>query len=256
MQPLTSSVNRFNGIDIDPASLPQSPEHFAAALRHSLRVWGREGRRVVWLMVPIQQSRLIPVAVDAGFTFHHAGSEYLMLTRALDDHACVPGHATHYIGAGGVVVNDQDELLVVVEQYRRNRGQAPRYKLPGGALHPSEHLSAAVVREVREETGVDTEFQSLICFRHWHGYRFGKSDIYFVCRLRPLTHRLRRQEEEIAECRWMPLREYLQEARVSAFNRHVVQAALESPGMAVGSIEGYEDAQRYEIFMPAAQPSG
>src|SRR3979411_3377314 len=79
---------------------------------------------------------------------------------------------------------------------RRDRvvlGERPRrtsqiyYKLPGGALQPGEHLVDAVLREVLEETGVSVKFESLVCFRHWHGYRYGKSDIYFVCRLSPLS---------------------------------------------------------------------
>ena len=36
-------------------------------------------------------------------------------------------------------------------------------------------------------------------FRHWHGYRYGKSDIYFVCRLAPLSEELTMQTEELEE---------------------------------------------------------
>ena len=142
----------------------------------------------------------------------------------------MPAHASHYIGAGGVVLNEARELLVVSEKYHRRAPGPPRYKLPGGALHAGEHLAEAVVREVSEETGVETEFDALVCFRHWHGYRFGKSDIYFVCRLRPLSTEISIQEDEIAECLWMPVAKYLADENVSAFNKRIVEAALNSTG--------------------------
>ncbi len=250
---LQATVNRFDGVEIDPETLPEDPAVFEAALAASLESWRQASRRLVWLEIPIGRAALIPIATRAGFLFHHSGQHYLMLTCALVPDAYVPGPATHYIGAGGVVLNAARELLVVVERYYRTPGQPPRYKLPGGALQGGEHLVDGVIREIREETGVLTEFEALVCFRHWHDYRFGKSDIYFVSRLRPLTQAIQRQEEEISECRWMPVDEYLGAAQVSAFNRRVVRAALEHPGLAPADIEGYEDRRRYEVFMPPSR---
>jgi 8-oxo-dGTP pyrophosphatase MutT (NUDIX family) len=171
-----------------------------------------------------------------------------MLTLRLVEGAIIPPYASHYIGAGGVVINDQRDLLVVSERFRSRRG--PSYKLPGGALHPGEHLVDGVIREVYEETGVAAEFQALACFRHWHGYRYGKSDIYFVCRLRPLSHEIFMQAEEIAECLWMPVDAFLSDAGVHAFNKEIVRAALESPGLAPSLIDGFEDDGKREFFMP------
>ena len=61
----------------------------------------------------------------------------------------------------------------------------------------------AVCREVREETGIDTEFRGIINFRHQHNYQFGCSDFYFVCLLRPTTRRISMCRNEIARCAWM-----------------------------------------------------
>src|SRR5690606_3976311 len=132
--------------------------------------------------------------------------------------------------AGGVVINARQELLVVSERHRRDQSR-PYYKLPGGALHPGEHLAEAVVREVFEETGVRARFESLVCFRHWHGYRYGKSDIYFICRLSPLSEEIAIQPDEIEESLWMPVQSYLDSEYVSIFNKQIVRAALESPGV-------------------------
>ena len=210
--------------------------------------WQSGGTLVIWLEVPIGKSSLIPVAVEAGFTFHHTHEDYLMMTLQMVKEAHVPPFATHYIGAGGVVLRDQKDLLVVCERHRRP-GQSPFYKLPGGALLAGEHLADAVVREVLEETGVHTQFDALVCFRHWHGYRYGKSDIYFVCRLHPLSQEITMQESEIEDCIWMPVDDFLGSEEVSLFNKSIVNAALQSPGVAPSQIPGFEDGTR-EFFMP------
>jgi 8-oxo-dGTP pyrophosphatase MutT (NUDIX family) len=235
----------------DPEALPPSPVEFGLSLAQSLGAWAAENHKVVWLEIPIAQAALIPVAVEAGFVFHHSEQGYLMLTYQLVEGAFVPPYASHYIGAGGVVLNADRELLVVWERAHRSN-QRRYYKLPGGALRQGEHLVDGVIREVLEETGILTQFEALVCFRHWHGYRFGKSDIYFVCRLSPLTHEISLQEEEIAEGLWMPVDEYLSCEHVGAFNKRIVQAALYGEhGLVPTGIDGYEtDPTVREFFMP------
>ena len=251
MEPIAATTNPFGGIIPKPEALNADPQAFTAALRVSLEAWKAEGYRVVWLEVSIDKAALIPLAVAAGFVFHHSADSYLMLTLQLEEGAFVPAYASHYIGAGGVTLNSRGELLVVSEKYHRSTPKSPpRYKLPGGALHEGEHLAEGVVREVFEETGVRTEFDALVCFRHWHGYRYGKSDIYFVCRLHPLSEKISIQEEEIAESLWMPVADYMGSESVGDFNKSIVKAAIETPGMVSSPIAGYGDADKYEFFMP------
>jgi 8-oxo-dGTP pyrophosphatase MutT (NUDIX family) len=249
---LPFTPDQFGGIIVEPNTLPESPDTFREVLGSSLAHWRAEGSRLVWLDVPIASAALIPVAVEAGFIFHHSEEDHLMLTCRLVEGAFIPGHATHYIGAGGVVLNARDELLVVCERHRRTK--QPYYKLPGGALHAGEHLVDGVIREVLEETGIQTKFESLVCFRHWHGYRYGKSDIYFVCRLAPLSEELTMQTEELEELLWMPVADYFDSDLVSTFNKRIVRAAMAGPGVTTEWIEGYADASKYEFFMPPAAP--
>jgi 8-oxo-dGTP pyrophosphatase MutT (NUDIX family) len=246
---LEAELDAFRGVIVDPASLPGDPRQFADSLRSSLRTWRGEGLRTVWLRVPIAKSGLVPVAVEAGFEYHHCRSDFVMLICRLVSGIEVPSYASHCIGAGGVVLNDSRELLVVWE--RSHRANARKYyKLPGGALHHAEHLVDGVIREVREETGIDTCFRGLVCFRHWHGYRFGTSDIYFVCRLSPLNTEIHPQEAEIAECLWMPVGDYLASEYVGAFNKHIVQAAIDERCLLKPvAIDGYSPEVR-EVFMP------
>ena len=248
---LVFSPNQFGGVVTDSDALPEDPSEFRSMLRRSLEAWASEGYKVVWLEIPINRAALVPVAAEAGFEYHHAKSEYVLMTLRLVRGSFIPPYATHYIGAGAVVLNERDEILVVSELYRMGSSRGPGYKLPGGALHPGEHLVDGAVREVLEETGVHARFESLACLRHWHGYRYEKSDIYFVCRLSALSTEITRQEEEIAECLWMPLAEYLAEdSGIHTFNKSIVRAALDNPGMVPSSMEGYGDAERFEFFMP------
>jgi 8-oxo-dGTP pyrophosphatase MutT (NUDIX family) len=253
MTVLSATENPFGGVIPVPDGLNPDPQIFAQELETSLHAWREHGYRVVWLEVSLELAVLIPVATAVGFCFHHSSEQYLMLTLQLEKDAFVPAYASHYIGAGGVAINDRDELLVVSERYHRDDSRPPRYKLPGGALHEGEHLAEAVVREVHEETGIETVFESLVCFRHWHGYRYGKSDIYFVCRLRPLTEQITIQEEEIAESRWMPVQDYLDAEHVSDFNKRIVLAARQSTGIMPIPAGDYGDPERFEFFLPPEQ---
>jgi len=243
------TTNQFGGIIINPAALPEGTNAFQEQMCYSLPVWKEEGNRLVWLEAPIQQAALIPVAVALDFIFHHSTDSYLMMVHRLTPKAFIPPYATHYIGIGGVVLNDRRELLVVCEKYHRI-SRPGFYKLPGGALTQGEHLADAAVREVLEETGVQTKFEALVCLRHWHGYRYGKSDIYFVARLSPTSQEITKDNEEIEECLWMLVDDYLNSPTVHSFNKAIVRAALNSNGLETTWLEGYDDPKMREFFMP------
>lgn len=253
MEILSFNTNPFGGVLVDPLTLPQDTQGFRSQLAYSMDEWIAEGYKVAWLEVPLDKSALVPVAVEAGFSYHHADESYLMMTNQLEQDSYIPPYATHYIGVGAVVVSENRELLVVSERYKFRGTRGPGYKLPGGALMPGEHLAEGIVREVLEETGIQSKFEALACFRHWHGYRYGKSDIYFVCRLSPLSHDITRQEEEIAECLWMPVDDFLEDPQIGNFNKSIVKAALDHPGISPGDIEGYGDPKRFEFFLPNGQ---
>ncbi len=249
MGELNWTMNPFGGAVIDPQSLSADPDMFSDQIDSAIDIWKKTEVRVAWLNIPHEIVTIVPIAADRGFTFHHAESGYAMMTRQIEDGAFIPPYATHYIGVGGVVLNSRQELLVVSERYRMG-GRGPSYKLPGGALQPGEHLEEAAVREVEEETGVKTEFEALVCFRHWHGYRYGKSDIYFVARLTALSEDITMQEEEIAECLWMPVNDFLNSDDIHVFNKTIVHSALTSKGVSPVKIRGYDPAEKFEFFIP------
>ena len=247
MKNLKWNANPFGGAAVSPLSVVDCETNFSDALQRAFVEWVSEGFKVVWMEVPGEAYSVLPAACERGFIFHHASKDYVMLTLSLEEGAHVPPYATHYIGIGGIVINKKNELLVVSERYRQS-GRGPSYKLPGGALQSGEHLADAAVREVFEETGVRTTFEAISFFRHWHGYRYGKSDIYFVAKLIPLTDEITIQEEEISECLWMPVSDFLNNRSVHDFNKTIVNTSMKNLGMRQVTIDGYEPPEKYEFF--------
>jgi 8-oxo-dGTP pyrophosphatase MutT (NUDIX family) len=56
---------------------------------------------------------------------------------------------------------------------------------------------------VREETGVDAEFVSFVGFREKHGYTWGRDDFYYYAYLRPKSHEINIDTEEIEKAQWL-----------------------------------------------------
>jgi len=187
---------------------------FASRLAASISRWKSQGLNACMLSIPIEHAGLASVAALHGFEYHHAegGCAVLKCWLKPAQPDKVPPFATHQVGAAGFVVNERNELLVVREWRDTGRGRevAPQWKLPGGLLDRGESFREASTREVFEETGVRTEFRSLMAFWHRHRLTWSQSDLYFVARLHPLSHEIEPQISEISEARWMPIDEFVQ----------------------------------------------
>ena len=63
------------------------------------------------------------------------------------------------VGVGAVIWNDRGEIVLI------RRGQEPRlgeWSIPGGRLEWGESVRDGIIREVREETGLEVEVVGLI----------------------------------------------------------------------------------------------
>ena len=136
----------------------------------------------------------------------------------------VPPFATHVVGCAGVCLDDRGRLLVVQDRGRAAAG----WKFPGGYAHLGEDWGAAAARETLEETGVASDFASVLALRHMHGAAWGRSDIYVMCRLRPrLPLQLRLDPREILDAAWVDAASYAASPGATPLNRFAARAALE-----------------------------
>lgn len=199
---LPYTEDRYDGVIVDYKHLPTQDADFTAALDASLHYWREHKRRGIWLKLPIQHASFIPICTARGFIFHHAEAAYVMMTHWLGEgESRLPRNASHQVGVGSVVIDADGRLLLVQERNGPLRG-AGVWKLPTGLSDPAEDIADAAIREVLEETGVRTEFVKVLCFRQAHHILFGKSDMFFVCVLRPTTSEITVQEAELVAADW------------------------------------------------------
>ncbi|KAK4439698.1 Nudix hydrolase 10 [Sesamum alatum] len=187
---------------------PMDPNDFSVILRYSLSQWKLQEKKGVWIKLPIQLVNLVEIAVKEGFLYHHAEPHYLMLVYWIPETlSTIPANASHRLRIGAIVMDDKRELLVVQEKLGRLRGTGI-WKIPTGILEEGEDIFSGAIREVKEETGIDTEFMNVLAFRQYHKSFFQKSTLLFLCMLRPLSFDIQRQDSEIEAAQWMPITEY------------------------------------------------
>ena len=107
-------------------------------------------------------------------------SDFVTLTAWLPETAStLPTQPHHQVGVGAFVMNQREEVLVIQERSGVTAGIKNFWKLPGGLVDPHESIADAVVREVREETGIHVVFGSVAAFRESHAETYGPmTDLY------------------------------------------------------------------------------
>jgi ADP-ribose pyrophosphatase YjhB (NUDIX family) len=103
------------------------------------------------------------------------------------------------VGVSGAVVHD-GRVLLVRHTYGPRQGH---WALPGGIAAPDERLDQAVIREVREETGLDTEVIDLI--GAVTRYSDNGGEVYVVFRLELCAGEAEPDQVELDAARWFTL---------------------------------------------------
>jgi 8-oxo-dGTP pyrophosphatase MutT (NUDIX family) len=115
------------------------------------------------------------------------------------------------IAAGGLVFNDQNELLMI---YRRGF-----WDLPKGKLDPGESIEACAIREVEEETGLKEielgKFISITLHEYFDPYlkeEVIKESHWYHMKVKGEPSLIPQTEEDITQIKWvdsMDLADYL-----------------------------------------------
>uniref|UniRef100_A0A8C0RTM9 Nucleoside diphosphate-linked moiety X motif 6 n=2 Tax=Canis lupus familiaris TaxID=9615 RepID=A0A8C0RTM9_CANLF len=102
------------------------------------------------------------------------------------------------------------------------------WKFPGGLSEPGEDIGDTAVREVFEETGIKSEFKSLLSIRQQHTNpgAFGKSDMYIICRLKPYSFTINFCQHECLRCEWMDLHDLIKTENTTPITSRVARLLL------------------------------
>ena len=132
------------------------------------------------------------------------------------------------VSAGGLVFQDRPDGRWVVLISRRNAAGQLQWTLPKGGLEDGEDLEAAAIREVREETGLDSQILSKLgVVDYWFVWRpdevrYHKYVHYYL--MTYLGGDTDLHDDEAEEVAWMPIDEAL--TRLTHTNeRRLVSAA-------------------------------
>ncbi|XP_030000984.1 nucleoside diphosphate-linked moiety X motif 6 [Sphaeramia orbicularis] len=256
---LSGKVDRFGGVTVNLADLGLpadiSESSFSRLLQDSLAQWRAEGKVAVWLRVPIMLSRCAAAASTHGFTFHHAKHDHTVLALWMGEgESRLPGFATHQIGVAGAVVDESSGKVLVVQDRNKTKNA---WKFPGGLSDPGENIGATAVREVYEETGVRSEFRSLLSIRQQHNHpgAFGMSDMYIICRLSPLTYDINFCTQECLRCEWLPLAELAQTnattpitTRISRLLLHGLERGFDSIDLTMEELPAVYSGMFYQLY--------
>jgi 8-oxo-dGTP pyrophosphatase MutT (NUDIX family) len=125
--------------------------------------------------------------------------------------------------AGGVVVDDRGQFLLIRARDLRNR---PVWTLPKGTLAPGETCEQAALREVREETGYHCEVvRELEAVTYWFqrsGRRIKKTVRWYL--MHPLE-KVGDHDHEVDEVAWADREEALRRLRYDS-DRHLLGLEL------------------------------
>jgi ADP-ribose pyrophosphatase YjhB (NUDIX family) len=107
----------------------------------------------------------------------------------------MPAWSGHSVGVGGIVVNEQGQVLLVRQNYGASKD---KWILPGGYVERDELLTDAVRREVREETGIEAEVVGIVGVRH----RIDNPNVYMIFLLRHVSGAPMADGHEVTEARF------------------------------------------------------
>lgn len=118
------------------------------------------------------------------------------------------------VSAGGVVYRRSPDGIEVALAARRTRRGDLAWGLPKGLVEPDETPEEAALREVREESGLESQLEDSLgeirYFYVWEGTRVRKLVWFFL--MRATGGDVSLHDDEMEDVRWFPLANAVRQA--------------------------------------------
>ena len=226
---LDSTIDKQNAESSTSRQHRLGTDTFADMLSTSLQHWNNQGRRGIWLHLSHAHADKVPIAVQQfGFQYHMVNDKNLILSKWLPTNLPnkLPQGPSHHVGVGCLVFHPADATRMLVVQEKTGPAAAYKlWKMPTGLSDAAEDIPVAAVRELHEETGLQSIFGCIWQFRQAHSSRGGRfvSDLFFVCQLYLESSSGENADndseffkacpEEIAAIQWMAVQDYCAQER-------------------------------------------
>jgi 8-oxo-dGTP diphosphatase len=125
------------------------------------------------------------------------------------------------ISAGGVCFRNDDVLLVKIE-YGANSGM---WMIPGGFVEIGESIEEATIREVREETGLETEIVRMVGLRSGTQERKEgiQTSLYVVFEVTVKSGIVKKDDHEIADIRYWSIHEVMESDQIIELSKEIIK---------------------------------
>jgi 8-oxo-dGTP pyrophosphatase MutT (NUDIX family) len=153
-----------------------------------------------------------------------------------------------WLAVSGLVKSSEGHWLVVKKKYGGLKGQ---WSLPAGFVEEGETADEAVIREVKEETGIDCTVKGLL------GLRTGVineeiSDNLIIFLLEPCGKaKVVHQEDELYDARFIAVEQLIAEKDASVLLRYLLTESASSVKTGVDNINPGDqfDYTAYKLFL-------
>jgi ADP-ribose pyrophosphatase YjhB (NUDIX family) len=188
--------------------------------------------KAIWLIIPNKHAHLIHLFTKNEYKFHHTEEHMnLIMYKWLLNTPCnLPKYASRYMGVGGLILNNSGQILLVKEKRTISKKLDDLWKIPTGLAENGESIEQAIVREVKEETGLVIKFQGVFAFRETYPYLFNTSDLFFVCYCKCDGEQMIDFGEELKDCKWFckdDINEIIREKKCSSFTAGMFGSIME-----------------------------
>ncbi len=119
---------------------------------------------------------------------------------------------TSTIGVKALIINEHKEVMLIEHTYMQG------WHLPGGGVHPDETPLEAIIREVKEETGIMVNEPPTLFAIYRHKI-FGASDYPLLYVVNDFSNGTFTPTSEIKQAKWFPLNNLPKETSESTHAR-------------------------------------